>query len=203
MPLVSCPDCGNQCSSLAPFCPKCGRPFKAGELQETVSAGGETEKPKDEKSEREREKAAAERAERIAKIPVTSRVVKPLGGGVAPAAATKFNATNPALNNSGAVGGCIAVVIIFVLMLLCCMSGKDRRSSSDYEPSTYSTGGGGGSNHQSTQPGSNANAPSSAPSNAGDSREDEITRRRYAECIRQREAAGLDTSPCSEWATER
>ncbi len=35
------------------------------------------------------------------------------------------------------------------------------------------------------------------------SRENEITRRRYAECVRQREAFGADTSPCSEWASER
>lgn len=36
-----------------------------------------------------------------------------------------------------------------------------------------------------------------------DSRESETTRRRYEECVRQREAFGVDTSPCSEWANER
>lgn len=32
---------------------------------------------------------------------------------------------------------------------------------------------------------------------------DEITRRRYEECVRQRTAFGVDTSPCSQWANER
>jgi hypothetical protein len=44
---------------------------------------------------------------------------------------------------------------------------------------------------------------SSKPSSIYPSYEDDITRRRYAECVRQREAFGVDTSPCSEWASER
>lgn len=52
-----------------------------------------------------------------------------------------------------------------------------------------------------------SNRDSSTPStsvDAGTSRqEDEITRSRYAECVRQREAFGVDTSPCSQWAEER
>lgn len=32
---------------------------------------------------------------------------------------------------------------------------------------------------------------------------DGVTRRRYEECVRQRTAFGVDTSPCSEWAKER
>lgn len=27
MPLVKCPECGNECSDKAEFCPKCGYPF--------------------------------------------------------------------------------------------------------------------------------------------------------------------------------
>lgn len=34
-------------------------------------------------------------------------------------------------------------------------------------------------------------------------REAEITAKRHAECVRQREAANLDTAPCAEWAKER
>ena len=33
--------------------------------------------------------------------------------------------------------------------------------------------------------------------------EDRITAQRDTECVRQRTAAGLDTSPCSGWAAER
>ena len=29
MPLLTCPDCNNLVSDLAPACPKCGRPMKA------------------------------------------------------------------------------------------------------------------------------------------------------------------------------
>ncbi|HST51839.1 MAG TPA: hypothetical protein VLJ61_07485 [Pyrinomonadaceae bacterium] len=39
--------------------------------------------------------------------------------------------------------------------------------------------------------------------NADADREAETTRRRYDECVRQREAYGVDTSPCWEWAKER
>ena len=30
MAIISCPDCGNQVSSEADTCPKCGRPIKSG-----------------------------------------------------------------------------------------------------------------------------------------------------------------------------
>jgi hypothetical protein len=33
MSLAPCPDCGNKCSLLATICPKCGRPFKQGDLK--------------------------------------------------------------------------------------------------------------------------------------------------------------------------
>lgn len=33
MNLAPCPDCGNDCSPLATLCPKCGRPFKPGDLK--------------------------------------------------------------------------------------------------------------------------------------------------------------------------
>ena len=38
MNLAPCPDCGNECSLLATVCPKCGRPFKPGDLKAKVSA---------------------------------------------------------------------------------------------------------------------------------------------------------------------
>jgi hypothetical protein len=38
MPLVPCPDCGNECSPLAVSCPKCGRPFSEVELAQSAHA---------------------------------------------------------------------------------------------------------------------------------------------------------------------
>jgi len=45
--------------------------------------------------------------------------------------------------------------------------------------------------------------PTSATSSTLDTSPDEITRRRYEECVRQRTAFGVDTSPCDEWSKER
>jgi hypothetical protein len=44
MNLAPCPDCGNSCSLLAQTCPKCGRPFEAGEL-ERIASMSEPPKP--------------------------------------------------------------------------------------------------------------------------------------------------------------
>jgi hypothetical protein len=44
---------------------------------------------------------------------------------------------------------------------------------------------------------------SSSPTYTIPSSSDDSTRRRYEECVRQRTAFGVDTSPCSEWAHER
>lgn len=50
---------------------------------------------------------------------------------------------------------------------------------------------------------SNTNSAKYSPTPYRSTVEDDITSRRNAECIRQRTAAGLDTSPCSEWSEER
>jgi hypothetical protein len=49
----------------------------------------------------------------------------------------------------------------------------------------------------------NANVARSSSTPYTSSRESSITRARNTECVRQRTAAGLDTSPCSDWAGER
>lgn len=43
MNLAPCPDCGNSCSLLAQTCPKCGRPFQAGELESAATASTKSE----------------------------------------------------------------------------------------------------------------------------------------------------------------
>jgi hypothetical protein len=50
---------------------------------------------------------------------------------------------------------------------------------------------------------SNANTATSSSTPYTSSRESSITSARDKECVRQRTAAGLDTSPCSGWASER
>jgi hypothetical protein len=42
MPLAPCPDCGNDCSTMAAACPKCGRPFKSPSEVETDDAATAT-----------------------------------------------------------------------------------------------------------------------------------------------------------------
>lgn len=180
MPLAPCPDCGNECSTLAAACPKCGRPLNAAASNQKESIPS-VEKA-EEQSESERQRDARERKERLASIPVSSRVVSGLN-------------TSPAQTDRATQIGCLIVAVIFIVFaLFCCSSG---RKSSTYD-STYTPSSGGGSTSVPSNSGSTA--PSSSN---GASREDEITRRRYAECVRQRNAAGLDTSPCSGWAKER
>lgn len=50
---------------------------------------------------------------------------------------------------------------------------------------------------------SNANVAKSSSTPYSSSLGDDVTSKRYAECVRQRTAFGADTSPCSEWAKER
>jgi hypothetical protein len=193
MPLAPCPDCGNECSTLAPACPKCGRPLWGEEPQRSEVELCEDEEaflahlPED---LRERERSAiiqskqmATQKERLASIPVSSRVVS----GVNTPSAQTERATQI---------GCLIVAVIFIVFaLFCCSSG---RKSSTYDSTYTPSSGGGGSTSAPSSSGSTA--PSSSN---GASREDETTRRRYAECVRQRNAAGLDTSPCAEWSKER
>jgi hypothetical protein len=94
------------------------------------------------KPESEEEGAARERKERVASIPVMSRVVTPLK---LPADSQNRNVT---------IGCLVAVAIFIAFAMFCC-----------------SAGGGDGADGGM-----------------------------YEECVRQRKAAGLDTSPCSEWA---
>lgn len=138
MPLAPCPDCGNECSTLAQYCPKCGRPLEPDDSQndEPVPFVQASQS----RSEREEERAARERKERVASIPVTSRVVTPFS-------------TSTVTSDRNTKIGCVIVAVIFIAFALFCCSGG-------------SGGIGGGM---------------------------------YEECVRQRKAAGLDTSPCSEW----
>jgi hypothetical protein len=43
MNLAPCPDCRNSCSLLAQTCPKCGRPFQAGELESAATTSTKSE----------------------------------------------------------------------------------------------------------------------------------------------------------------
>lgn len=43
MPLIACPDCGNEVSDKAPACPKCGRPISTPIVQVVESSSGSTE----------------------------------------------------------------------------------------------------------------------------------------------------------------
>lgn len=140
MSLAPCPDCGNECSTLAKACPKCGQPFESADSRHSESEP--SAEATHSRSESEKERAARERKERIAKIPVTSRILVPL--------------KSPAVqNNSNTTIGCVIIVALFVaLAIFCCSSGHGTNS-------------------------------------------------RYQECVRQRSAAGLDTSPCAEWTNEK
>lgn len=177
MALIKCPDCDNECSTLAQSCPKCGRP-----LQSASSQSAEAALPMDaneSNSESEKEKSASERRKRIASIPVTSSVLTSPKPSTVPLIVQS--------ERSATIGCLIAAAIFIALAFFCCSSGRN----SSPPDSTYTPSGGG-----------STVAPSSGGSAASPS-ESEITRRRYEECVRQRSAAGLDTSPCAEWSKER
>jgi hypothetical protein len=209
MPLAPCPDCGNECSTLAKACPQCGRPLESSESRRDES--GPSVEASRSRCESEEKRSARERKERIAKIPVTSRVLAD-GRGRRPA----LDLEKPPVSSvtKRIVVFAVVVAVIFLVVILGAKSDRNGQggAAGNYN-SFYNVNSNAAanpasrtalnSNYQRTTPGSNANAPSPTLSNADTSREDEITRRRYEECVRQRESADLDTSPCSEWATER